>query len=531
MLEYSNRQNPRDPSFWRLCDTQTNECHCDFRMTITDCIESEALRIVNIVDIAWSGVATIIAAAILYWRVVHRNQQIFDFSLRFPRPKPIEAMALFGVLFNVCRIIHASVLLTDVANNAIFRSFMFELPWQFGITALSCYLFGVANTLSHSSKTIYKTWVGSQTLVDIICTSMITLPYITINIVAIIAGVHAQRGDTDRAEVWTGAIYYLWLVYTFLLGSLILFAGIRLLKLLNNHLLMQTDLRVNIAKIRTGAVKVKIIIGIGCFCLWAFTVMIALYATSRYTVMISPVYTTALASFALFNGPLATSVVEFALVLNPHMLRGLGSLSFGSSGGSQSSPSAIALESQQQQQQKQDQKEGVSSEGSKFEINTLTTSSQLEQWNQFFIKDIKNSVNSNGGTVPSDIQRSNSKHSVTGDRTSNTIGYSLSSYPTSPKAANITIPSSSYHRMSPYAGNDASSNGVYHVEEDTQTLSRVEEDQLYYNAMTNQMRMPPHYSTSDDRRFDTNDSLSSDIYDGSSVSAIHLMQSNSKKRH
>jgi hypothetical protein len=60
MLEYSNRQNPRDPSFWRLCDTQTNECHCDFRMTITDCIESEALRIVNIVDIAWSGVATII---------------------------------------------------------------------------------------------------------------------------------------------------------------------------------------------------------------------------------------------------------------------------------------------------------------------------------------------------------------------------------------------------------------------------------------------------------------------------------------
>lgn len=211
------------------------------------------------------------------------------------------------------------------------------------------------------------------------------------------------------------------------------------------------------------------------------------------------------------------------------MLRGLGSLSFGSSGGSQSSPSAIALESQQQQQ---DQKEGISSEGSKYDINTLTTSSQQEQWNQFFIKDIQNSAKSNGGTaVRSDIQRSNSKHSVSGDRTSNTIGYSLSSYPTSPTSANITIPSSSYHRPSPYSGNDVLSNGVYLVEEDTQTLSRVEEDQLYYNAMTNQMRMPPHYSTSDDRRFDTNDSLSSDIYDGSSVSAIHLMQSGSKKRH
>lgn len=60
MLEYSNRQNPNDPSFWRLCDPQTNECHCDFRMTITNCVESEALRIVNIVDIVWSGIATII---------------------------------------------------------------------------------------------------------------------------------------------------------------------------------------------------------------------------------------------------------------------------------------------------------------------------------------------------------------------------------------------------------------------------------------------------------------------------------------
>jgi hypothetical protein len=62
-------------------------------------------------------------------------------------------------LLHIGRIIHASVLLTDVANNAIFRSFMFELPWQFGITALSCYLFGVANTLSHVklSLSIFRT--------------------------------------------------------------------------------------------------------------------------------------------------------------------------------------------------------------------------------------------------------------------------------------------------------------------------------------------------------------------------------------
>ncbi|CAO3592785.1 unnamed protein product [Absidia cylindrospora] len=396
---------------------------------------------------------------------------------------------------------------------------MFELPWQLGITALACYLFGVANTLSNSSKTIYKSWVGSQHIVDGICTVMITLPYITVTSVAIVAGVYAQRGDNDKAAIWTDAIYYLWLVYTFLLGSLILFAGIRLLKLLNSHLLMQTDLRVNIAKIRTGAVKVKIIIGIGCFCLWAFTVMIALYATSRYAVMGSSAYTVALSSFALFNGPLATSIVEFAIVLNPNMLRGLASLSFGTSHGSQSSPSNIVLDSQQQHQSK----DAMTSDGGKYDITTMTTDTQLEQWNQVFINKDDNTKG---------IQRSNSKqyNSNTTDRSSsNNLGYSLSSYPTSPTPANISVPVSSYHRTSPHNNNALAGN--HHDEENGQTLSRVEEDQLYYNAMTNQMRMPPHYSTSDDRRYDANDSLSSDIFDGSSVSALNLMHSSDKKHH
>ncbi|KAI8097726.1 uncharacterized protein BX664DRAFT_327108 [Halteromyces radiatus] len=512
MLEYSNRQSPGDPSFWRVCDPMTNECHCDFRMTISDCVESEALKIVNIFDIVWSGAATVIAGVILYWRLFHRNQQILDCSSRIPRPKPIESMAVFGILFNVTRIIHATVLLTNVANNAIFRSFMFELPWQFGITALSCYLFGVANTLSNSSNTIYKSWVRSQTLVDTICITMITLPYITINPVAITAGYYAQSENNEQAIIWTDTIYYLWLIYTFLLGSLILFAGFRLLKLLNNHLLMQTDLRVNIAKIRTGAIKVKIIIGIGCFCLWAFTVGIALYATSRYAIMSNPIYTIALATFALFNGPFATSVVEFAVLLNPHMLRGLASLSFGSSTGSQSSPSVIALDSRQQPQQKE-----LTNDERKYDITNMTTPAQLDQWNRFFTKDINNDT-----TLTNDHNKSDNYTSH------NNLGYSLSSYPTSPSTTDIPFPASTYQKsiapLHHHSNIGQISGSIGFQDTDSPTMSKVEEEQFYYNAMTNQMRMPPHYSSSDDRRFtDGNGSFTSEILDSSSISVTYLV--------
>ncbi|KAI8072389.1 hypothetical protein BC940DRAFT_330549 [Gongronella butleri] len=475
MFEYSNAVEPRDPPFWRLCDTETGVCHCDLRMTIYNCVESEGLKIVNIVDIVWSVLATFIACGILFFRITRRNQHIFDSSSGFPRPKPIDALALFGILFNVCRIINASVLLADVANNAIFRSFMFELPWQFGITALACYMFGVANTLSNSSSKIFLSWVHSQRVVDILSVILISLPYVTINVAALGAGYYAQINDIPKATSWTEAIYYMWLVYTFVLGGLILFAGLRLLKLLTTHLLTQNDNRANMAKIKTGAVKVKIIIGIGCFCLWAFTVMIALYASSRYQVMQSPEYTIILAAFALFNGPLATSVVEFAVFLNPRMLQGLASLSFGTSQGTQSQP------------------------GSAYPQFGMTS------------QDRQSNVLQSGSQQATDLHAVSSPKAlspVLEPMKPAQLGYSLSNY-------TQQQPSHLYRH---HGANDDQSN-ITVVESDP----RLEEEQRYYNAMANQLRMPPHFTTSDDRRY-ANDSLTSVVYDDSNISGTHLLE-------
>ncbi|KAI9301609.1 hypothetical protein BJ944DRAFT_243118 [Cunninghamella echinulata] len=286
-MEYSNRQSPGDPIFWRVCD-QTH-CHCDFRMTITHCLQSRGLYIINMIDIFWSGLATLIA-----------------------------------------RVVNASILILDIGRNAILRTLLFEIPWQIGLTALSCYFFGVCHTLANSSKNLYASWVGSQSTVDVVGFIVIAFPIITVNPISITAGYYAQIGDIDKAKKWTETIYYLLGSFDFILGSLILISGLRLIRLLKSHVLTQGNLRENIVKIKLGAAKVKIIILIGGLCLWGYCIVKMLYASTRYKIMLDTTYTMVISTIVLFNGPLASCVIEFAIILNVKLLNGFNNLSIGS---------------------------------------------------------------------------------------------------------------------------------------------------------------------------------------------------------
>lgn len=58
------------------------------------------------------------------------------------------------------------------------------------------------------------------------------------------------------AAQFTDALYYLWTFYTGFQAILILYAGLRLLRLLNRHLLQRTDSRVDLGRVRLGALKV-----------------------------------------------------------------------------------------------------------------------------------------------------------------------------------------------------------------------------------------------------------------------------------
>ncbi|CAO3633917.1 unnamed protein product [Cunninghamella echinulata] len=458
-MEYSNKFTPNEPSFWRLCDDHI--CHCDYRLTVSNCVEAKGLFIVNIIDIVWSAIATAAAFGILYFRVFHRNQKILDTTGRFPRPKPIESMFLCGGLFNLFRLIHSTILVTDVVKNGIFRSFMFEFSWQFGITALACYLFGVVHTLACSSKTIYMSWVKSQMIVDISCIFMVVLPSVTILPMAIAAGYYAEKGDIEKAILITEAIYYLWLLFTFLLGCMVLLAGLRLLKLLNKHLSMQKNNESEEIKqkIKTGATKVKIIIGIGCTCLWAFSFMVALYATSRHTVMLDSKFTIIFTAMVFFNGPLATCMIELAVLIDFKMFRGLSHLSFGTTLGS------ISHNNNNSNNTKDDKNNTM--DGS--QNNTTTTSYEsddilvstnhsetvpVDQWSQFYIKDNGNNYNSNINSRSFSLSPAHQQQHLQQSK----FGYSLSAFSSIQQQQQIYPPTCA-------------------------PLSSLEKDRYYYNGM------------------------------------------------
>ncbi|KAI8388680.1 uncharacterized protein BYT42DRAFT_560872 [Radiomyces spectabilis] len=444
------------PSFWRIQDSQ-GRYHCDWRLTTVNCVEENALRWMYSVNAAVSGVATIIAAALLYWRLYHRNQKIFDFQTGFLRPKPIESMALFGVIFNLLQTIHAIIMVTDVAPTPIFRSIFFELPWQFGFCALACYLFGVAHTLSDSSKFIYSAWIRSPIIVDTICLLVITLPFVTNNICSVAAGVFAARGNNELAERFTNALYALWTLYTVFLGILILYAGLRLLHLLNHNLLMQSNRQLNIGKIKTGALKVRIIMAAGCLCLWIFAIILLLYACIRLTISQNYAFNMIIAVIWRFDGTFATLVVEFAVILNPRMTASLAHLSFGSE------PS-----------------------------NTTV----LSDSRQFTLDDdnARSKERFSGSRNPGDVK----------DTWIPVYAMGTEEYKRN-MLAQITRPEPSF--------------------------SKVEEDRLQYDAMTNQLRTsPPHYLSYEDRRAETNESVESSLFADSTISASHLLTSSASSR-
>lgn len=162
---------------------------------------------------------------------------------------------------------------------------------------------------------IYEAWIRIPKLVDGICVLVITTPFISNNICSIAAGVFALRGNNELAAKFTSALYYLWTFYTGFLALLILYAGIRLLRLLSHHLLQRKDGRVDIAKIKLGALKVKIIILTGFGCLALFAVVLGLYGALRDPIQENTAYNLTIAILWTYDGVIATAFIEFSVIL------------------------------------------------------------------------------------------------------------------------------------------------------------------------------------------------------------------------
>ncbi|KAI8073973.1 hypothetical protein BC940DRAFT_289676 [Gongronella butleri] len=313
-------------TLWRQC--HDGYCHCDWRLQVYGCDETKILKGLYIGDAALSVLAGILAFLVLFYRLKYCNQTIFQIrtSSGFIRPMPIEAMLLFIGIFNVLRALQALILVTGVLDNVAFRSFAFEFPWAFGYAALASYVFGVAHTMCDNAK--YVSWFHNALRIDLLCTTLIVLPFISNNIVSISAGVNALHGDEAKAQLFTRILYGFWTFYCGSLSLIFLISGSQLVRLLKQHLFFYKRDKQVLMNMKTGILKVRLVTLVGSLCLFIFALVVLIYAIYREpTFDIQPLHLTIGFAWS-YDGCLASLLVELIVILNPRMTGSLGKLQF-----------------------------------------------------------------------------------------------------------------------------------------------------------------------------------------------------------
>ncbi|CAO3597026.1 unnamed protein product [Absidia cylindrospora] len=144
--------DPNERTLMRQCINGV--CHCDFRLTVTNCVEGSALRLMYLTFIGLSALVIVIGIGFSADRYFRKGHQLFETGTGrgFLRPKPIDCLVFFITVFNTLRMLAAILIVVDHdPTNVLARSFMFEFSWHFGYGACALYLLGIAQTLSEVS--------------------------------------------------------------------------------------------------------------------------------------------------------------------------------------------------------------------------------------------------------------------------------------------------------------------------------------------------------------------------------------------
>ncbi|KAI7858374.1 hypothetical protein BDC45DRAFT_498207 [Circinella umbellata] len=309
-------------------------CHCDWRLTLQNCEESGAMWGVNIGNIAIAGLSVVIGTALLIHRIFVKGHRLFDVSTAKGclRPKPIDCMLFLLMIFNCLRLVTSVILITDVADDMVSRQFLFEFPWQFGYGAFALYLVGIAQTLADSHKAISTGWLPSPRVVDVVGLTFFLAPFILNNIVALIGGAYA-RTHLGVAEAMVHVLYVFWFLHCFLLSLAVLFAGLRLVRILNQHLSKFQASGPRYASVKTGIFKIRAVMGIIVICLMLFAIFLLMYGALRDLIMVNTPGSIFLGAIWNYLGSVATLCVEIAIIFNPRIgTEGVGGLKSSSGG-------------------------------------------------------------------------------------------------------------------------------------------------------------------------------------------------------
>ncbi|CAO3680691.1 unnamed protein product [Umbelopsis ramanniana] len=331
-----------ESTYWRPCDADGSNCHCDLRLELMDCAETYSASIVMKLQIALSIAVTLGATGILTFRLVFRGQKLFDYRGGRPQPQPILSMYILGITFNLLRMLHAIFLLTEVVQSKIVRSFIFDLSWQFGFGTFAAYLIGIATAVFDSNTVVTRGWKFSQSLVTKIGVAFLVLPVITNSSCSVLIGYFAEKNNPELADIFTRLLYTFWSCYCFALSSCVVYAGFGLIRLLNSHLRAVIDGR-QYDVFKTGRVKVRIIMTVTVLCLMAFFLLLVVYMSCKPIIQASVPFNLIICIIWNFAGPIATFFIEITFLLDPKMLKGPTFSATGSSFGQRTDETTIEI--------------------------------------------------------------------------------------------------------------------------------------------------------------------------------------------
>ncbi|KAI9279011.1 hypothetical protein BDA99DRAFT_21352 [Phascolomyces articulosus] len=295
-------------------------CHCDWRISIYDCQESVAMWYVNAVNIAIAAISVIIGLFMFVHRVFIKGHTLWyhpNALAGFLRPRPVDCMLLLFILYNIFRILSSAILMTDaVPGGWIVRSFMFEFSWSFGLGGITIYLIGVANSISHSNST--AGWLPSSRFLDIVGTVSLLGPAIFGIPLAIGAGACAENDLIKIAEILIRTSYFLWFIWVAGIGTSVLFAGIRLIRILENHH-KRIHRRHSLTAVKSGINKIKMTVATFVICLWTFSGVLLSYCIARDKIIENPIGSIFIGTTWSILGSLTTLVAIVSIVFSPNM--------------------------------------------------------------------------------------------------------------------------------------------------------------------------------------------------------------------
>ena len=175
---------------------------------------------------------------------------------------------------------------------------------------------GTIKNEQQSSKVIYDNWIRSPYVIDGAFFAVIGLPFISNNICSILGGIYIDQKKLELADTFNSILYHFWTFYTCFLGILLLYAGLRLIRLLRRHFISKPGVtEEDIKKFSLGALKVKIIVVTAFTCIMIFAAIVILYASYRTEITLYKPYNVGIGIVVTFNGIVGTGFVLFGIIL------------------------------------------------------------------------------------------------------------------------------------------------------------------------------------------------------------------------